>query len=132
MAVDLDILVGRFHAPASARRRRLGFRQGLQQRGISIERPAQVDRRGPGGVSGTPRRRPDGVRGIERASPGHAIGGGRADQRRAAHAHFHDRVGEILQRVHLLDAEIVRQPALVDDLQRRRRRPTKASGNGCR
>src|SRR6185312_14886559 len=46
------------------------------------------------------------------------IGSGDADQRRAAHHHGADAVGSILHRAPRLDGENMRQPRLVDDLDR--------------
>src|SRR5690606_29157929 len=48
----------------------------------------------------------------------HAIGGGDADQRRAAHPHVADRGRHLVHRGQSDDAEFVRQPALIDDLDR--------------
>ena len=57
-----------------------------------------------------------GVAGIARHGNGHAIGGGDADQRRAPHPHVADGGGDIIDGLQRDDAELMRQPALVDDI----------------
>ena len=49
---------------------------------------------------------------------GEAVGGGGADQRRAAHLHREDRARGLLHRPQRDDDERMRQPRLVDDLDR--------------
>ena len=81
-----------------------------------VQSPAQVDR-------GRPRRRELVVCGVERGvarilahGERQPIGRGRADQRRPAHPHVADRgrrFGDIAQR---RDLELMRQPALIDDV----------------
>src|SRR5690606_11246276 len=58
------------------------------------------------------------VGGVVQHLDGDAIGGRHADQRRPAYPHVADRRGDAVHRANRLDAEIMRQPALVDDVDR--------------
>ena len=117
-AVELDILVGDLGGPPIGGLGALGRRQGRQHAAHLVQRPAQID----GGRARLVQLVPDlverRVRRIVAHLDGDAIGGGDADQRRAAHPHVADRRGDAGDAVDRLDAEIMRQPALVDDVDR--------------
>ena len=83
-----------------------------------VERPAQVD-----GGGALPGQMGDGavealVGGVRAQRQAHAIGGRDADQRRAAHLHGEDGPGGVIERLERDDDELVRQPRLVDDVDR--------------
>ena len=91
-------------------------RQRRQDAAHLVERPAQVDRGRARFVQAVPDHVECGVGGIVGHLDGDAVGGRHADQRRAAHPHVADRRGDALDRADRLDAERMRQPALVDDV----------------
>ena len=115
-AVDLDVLVGDS--------RRLGV--GGVAAGLGGERretfarriqgPAQVDRGRPGGGKLLLRGVERGVARILAHGEREPIGRRRADQRRAANPHVADRCRRVGDAAQGCDAELVRQPALVDDI----------------
>ena len=115
-AVDLDVLVGDLlglRISGGGARLRGEWGEKLADR---IQRPAQVDR-------GRPSRGKFLMRGVERRvawilvhREREPVGRRRADQRRSAHPHVADRgrrLGDAAQR---RDLELMRKPALVDDI----------------
>jgi len=58
------------------------------------------------------------VRGIVAHRKAKTVGGGRADQRRAAYLHVANRVAGLLQSAKVLDYEGVGQVGLIDDIDR--------------
>ena len=116
--VDRDVLLGDFGRAPVGRRGTLRRRQRPKQSLHLIERPFQVDRC-------RPRRQQHGIGAIERGigsiSPHgerHAVSGGGADQRRAAHQHGTDRLGRVLGARDARHHEFMRQPPLVDRADR--------------
>ena len=115
-AVDLDVLVGdslglRIGGGGARLRGERGEK--LADR---VQRPAQVDR-------GRPSRGKLLVRGVERRvarilahGEREPIGRRRADQRRPAHPHVADRDRRFVDAAQRRDLELMRQPALVDDV----------------
>ena len=92
-----------------------------QMRAHRVQRPAQVDR-------GRPRRGELLMRGVERSvarilahGEREPVGRRRADQRRAAHPHVADRGRRLVDAAQRRDPELMRQPALVDDVDARSR-----------
>jgi hypothetical protein len=81
-----------------------------------IERPHQVDGRGPGPAQAGVSRFQCFVRGIFAQGEAHAIGRGRADQGCAAYLHHLYGAGGVFKRFQRDDLELVRQPGLVDDV----------------
>ena len=110
-----DVLVGDRARPRDRRpRSRSVTGSGSEPRPHALERPAQVDRGRPALDQEIEGAGEPGVARVLGRGERHAIGGGRADQRRAAHNHAPDRVGRLrrgTQRQHL---ETVRQLGLVD------------------
>ena len=118
-AVDLDVLVGdSLGLRISGGGARLRGERG-EKLADRIQRPAQVDR-------GRPRRGKLLVRGVERRvarilahGEREPIGRRRADQRRPAHPHVADRGRRFVDAAQRRDLELMRQPALVDDVDAR-------------
>ena len=110
---------------ARRRRRRAPRAAGCARRAHLLQRPAQVD-----GRRALLRRDGDGaverlVGGILAQRQGDAIGGRGADQRRAAHLHGQDGARRVLQPSSATTVtKLVRQPRLVDDLDRPPSAPT--------
>ncbi len=115
--VDADIFVGNLVRELQRCGGAVGFRQREQVRTAAVERPTQVDGRRPGLVEKLPGRVQMRIGRVDLCGQCHTVGSGCTNERRAAHAHLNDGVGEVLKCVDLLDAEFVRQPALIDDLQ---------------
>ena len=117
-AAGLDVLVADLGCALVGRRDALIARQVLHGAAHLLQRPAQVDRgrallgqEFDGAIDGL-------VGGVLPDRHGEAVGGGGADQRRAAHLHREDRARGLLARPQRDDDELVRQPRLVDDLDR--------------
>ena len=126
--VDLDVVLANLGGAFVGGRDALVARQVADGVAHLIERPAQVD-------GGGPLRRQQGNGAIDRLVGGvgaqrqaDAVGGRGPDQRRAAHLHGLDRRGRVLHGLERHDRQLVRQPGLVDDLDRPpvRRQPDRA------
>ena len=114
-AVDRHVLVDDLGRAAIGGRSAPALRQQAQGAAHLVERPSQVD-------GGRPRRLEPGIgrlqariRGVGAHRQRNAIGGGRADQRRAAHQHVADRPRGVLRRLQRHGDELEWQPRLVDD-----------------
>jgi hypothetical protein len=117
-AVDRDVLVGDVVGPhPGGERPAVRFRRG--DRGARLgQRPAQIDRGRSGGEQQVVGGCKAGVGGIGLHRQRHAIGGGGADQGRAAHPHGGNRLGGFLHGAQPRHLEDVRQQSLIDDLHR--------------
>ena len=82
----------------------------------AVERPAQIDRRRPGGEQQCVRRRKSARRRIGAQRQRKAVGRGRADQRRATHLHRPDGVRSIGCGGELDGRTGLRQARLIEDL----------------
>ena len=115
-AVDLDILVGDS--------RRLGVGGGgarlrserPETRARRVQRPAQVDRGRPGRRKLVPRGGERRVARILAHGEREPVSRRRPDQRRAANPHVADRRRSVGDAAQGRDAKLMRQPALVDDI----------------
>ena len=118
-AANLGILVADLGGAAVGGLAAVGGRQRRQQCALVVERPAQVDRRGPRLQQhrvGTCQHR---IGRIGRHGERHAVGRGGADQRGAANDHGADRRLGILHRVQVAHDEAMGQQGLVDRLDGR-------------
>jgi hypothetical protein len=96
----------------------LGRRQRCHQRPHPLQRPAQVDRRGPGGIELRKRRLQGAITGVGLQGQHQPIGAGDADQRRPAHHHRADRVCRLIAAAQGARREPVRQQGLIDHADR--------------
>ncbi len=113
---DFDILVGNARGLGPGQVCALFARLIAQHIAHALERPAQIDGGGTGFgqfVMGAIKCL---VGGILFHRQCHAIRGGGADQRRAAHQHGLDGMGGLLQRGQFYRGEFMRQPRLIDNL----------------
>ena len=118
-AIDLDVLVGdSLGLGIGGGGPRLRGERG-EMLADRVQSPAQVDRR-------RPRRGKLFVRGVERRvarilahGEREPIGRRRADQRRPAHPHVADRDRRLVDAAQRRDLELMRQPALIDDVDAR-------------
>ena len=116
--VDRDVFFGNLARARIGSRGPFRRRQMPQHRAHLIERPFQVDRRRPRRDQrfvGTIQR---GIRTVGPHRQRHAIGRGRADQRRAAHQHRADRVSRGIAVRQPRHDKVVRQFPLVDRADR--------------
>ena len=113
--VDRHILLGDRRRLAIGQRRALGRPAVAQGVLHAVQRPAQIDRGGPcrgQQLMGRLHRR---VARIGAGRQRHAIGGGRPDQRRAAHLHVADGAGGVVDIAQGQGLEGMGQARLVDD-----------------
>jgi len=115
-AVELNIFFGDLGGTLIGSIRTFCLRQWTQIFAHRIQRPAQVDGGGAGLVEFFPYGIEVSIRGVFRHRDGNAVGGGDADQRRAAYPHVADCIGDIGDGFQCYDTEFMRQPALVDDV----------------
>ena len=114
-AVHFNIVISNL---IGARKGRLGpvfWRKRAQQPLHLIQRPAQIDRRGPGFMQDVPGLGQAGIGRVQRHLYRHTVSSGRPDQRRTPHPHILDRTrkfGPVPQRD---NPQFMRQPALIDD-----------------
>jgi hypothetical protein len=121
VAADLDILVANGFRVTAYRGGDIGIvLHALDDPEDAFDSPVEVDGRGPGSKqrSGSfanrlARRRAIQCREVQ------APGRGRADQRRAAHVHFIDSGEPVLPALEIVNAELVREQPLVDNLDDR-------------
>ena len=118
-AVDLDVLVGDSLGLLVSGGGAGGRREGAEMLAARVQSPAQVDRR-------RPRRCKLFMRGVERGvarilahGEREPISRGRADQGRPAHPHVANGGRRFVNVAQRRDLELVRQPALIDDVDAR-------------
>ena len=113
---ERDILVGDASGAGQGCRRAFAGRQRHDEPAHPLERPGEIDGGRPGRgetFAGAGETR---VGCVFAQSKGDAIGGGHADERRAAHPHVGDRGRRFGQRGEAAHFETVRQLGLIDDL----------------
>ena len=116
---DLDVFVADLGGAPVGRLAPPGRRQRSQQGTQVVERPAQVHRRRPGLQQHPVGARQHGIGRVGRHGERHAVGGGGADQRRAAHDHGADGALGVFHGLEVAHDEGMRQQRLVDRLHGR-------------
>src|ERR1022692_863697 len=117
-AVYGDILVADLRRPQERRGGALLGPQRLEPGRHPLDRPAEVDGRGPGREKRGPGRPQGGVGGIGPQREAEAVGGCGPDERRAPDPHRPDGVRHLVKGSQPRDGKLVGQPRLVDDLER--------------
>ena len=117
-AVELDVVVGHLGRAGISGLGATSGRKRLERLAHLVQRPAQVDRGRPRRVQRLPGRVEGCIGRVVAHLQRDPVGRRHADQGCAAHPHVADRGRHLGHRVQRHDTELVRQPALVDDVDR--------------
>ena len=113
-----DVLIGDGGGRLPGRLGPLDRRQRLHLGPHPLQSPAQVDRRGPGGIELRKRRRQGGIAGVGLQGQHQPVGARHADQRSPAHHHRADRISRLSAAAQGASRELVGQQGLIDNTDR--------------